>query len=196
MYTYILMYAYIHLYIFTNIHICRKTHTMIGPPDNRGVNMRAFETIFSNAQDEYKESGTHTSVSMSMLQVYNERIIDLLVAKTHGKEQMNLDSLAIHQHQNGQVYVDGLLEFDVNNGNEVSTLLSLGGQNLMVACNNINEYSSRSHLVIHVKIHRTNPITKQNTIGHLHLIDLAGSERIKTTAATGQRLREAQYINK
>ena len=32
--------------------------------------------------------------------------------------------------------------------------------------------------------------------GHLYLVDLAGSERIKQTSATGQRLKEAQNINK
>lgn len=175
----------------------RKTHTMIGPPDNRGVNMRSFETIFANANDEYRETGTQTVVNMSMLQVYNERIIDLLVNKPQSHmEPSNLDSLHIRQRQGGEVYVEGLTEYVVKNEKEVSTLLSLGGSNLMVASNNINEYSSRSHLVIDVKIQRTNPQTRQNTIGHLHLIDLAGSERVKTTEATGSRLREAQYINK
>lgn len=34
------------------------------------------------------------------------------------------------------------------------------------------------------------------TVGTLYLVDLAGSERVRKSAAEGQRLKEAQYINK
>lgn len=41
-----------------------------------------------------------------------------------------------------------------------------------------------------------NPITEERYEGTLNLIDLAGSERLANTGSTGDRLKEAQNINK
>jgi len=79
---------------------------------------------------------------------------------------------------------------------EVQNLMQKGLSNRQTASNNVNEHSSRSHLVIGVKIERENRRTGERILGIMQLVDLAGSERIKLTAATGQRLREAQHINK
>eukprot|EP00636_Phaeomonas_parva_P018397 CAMPEP_0118853442 /NCGR_PEP_ID=MMETSP1163-20130328/2029_1 /TAXON_ID=124430 /ORGANISM="Phaeomonas parva, Strain CCMP2877" /LENGTH=149 /DNA_ID=CAMNT_0006785993 /DNA_START=69 /DNA_END=518 /DNA_ORIENTATION=+ len=69
--------------------------------------------------------------------------------------------------------------------------MSLGGEHRSTASNNVNEHSSRSHLVLQVKVLR-----RGSQHGLLSLIDLAGSERLKNTSAQGQRLKEAQNINK
>lgn len=62
--------------------------------------------------------------------------------------------------------------------------------------NNVNEHSSRSHLVISVYARGENKATGVQSFGKLHLVDLAGSERLSRTNATGDRLKEAQNINK
>jgi hypothetical protein len=49
-----------------------QTHTMEGPADNRGVNLRALETVMelsSSTMEDYT-----TVVHVSMLEVYNEKI--------------------------------------------------------------------------------------------------------------------------
>ena len=46
------------------------------------------------------------------------------------------------------------------------------------------------------QVDRLNVVSGASVSGLLHLVDLAGSEKVKLTAASGQRLREAQNINK
>lgn len=62
---------------------------------------------------------------------------------------------------------------------EVEELVVLGGRNRTVGNNNVNEHSSRSHLVLQVHITSTDLATGYVQHGKLNLIDLAGSERIK-----------------
>ncbi|KAJ0798550.1 putative minus-end-directed kinesin ATPase [Helianthus annuus] len=60
----------------------------------------------------------------------------------------------------------------------------------------LNERSSRSHSVLTVHVRGTDLETNAVLRGNLHLVDLAGSERVDRSEATGDRLREAQHINK
>ena len=71
-----------------------------------------------------------------------------------------------------------------------------GGQNRSVGATKMNTDSSRSHLLLLLKLHGTDRVTNAVTRGTLTLVDLAGSERISKTEATGQRLVEAAAINK
>ena len=66
----------------------------------------------------------------------------------------------------------------------------------MQACTNMNEHSSRSHMMLTVYMQSTNLMTGTVTKGKLNLVDLAGSERINKSGATGAALKEAQNINK
>lgn len=66
---------------------------------------------------------------------------------------------------------------------EVEELVILGGRNRTVGNNNVNEHSSRSHLVLQVQIVSTDLTTGYVQHGRLNLIDLAGSERIKVKNA-------------
>ena len=72
----------------------------------------------------------------------------------------------------------------------------LGDSNRSVGATKMNTNSSRSHLLLLLKLHGTDRVTNAVTRGTLTLVDLAGSERISKTEATGQRLVEAAAINK
>jgi hypothetical protein len=61
---------------------------------------------------------------------------------------------------------------------------------------NMNEHSSRSHMMLTVTITSEHRPTGTSSRGKLNLVDLAGSERISKTGATGQALKEAQNISK
>jgi hypothetical protein len=163
-----------------------KTFTMMGPNHNQGVNTRAFECIFNNAA---RDEDNRTEIKMSMLEVYNEKVVDLLtdVKATEGLE--------VRMGKEG-VFVEGLSEWSVTNVTEVNETITRGGHSRTIASNNVNEHSSRSHLVILVRVDRENHRTGLVTAGFMYLVDLAGSERIKSTGASGERLREAQHINK
>lgn len=79
---------------------------------------------------------------------------------------------------------------------QVNDLMRQGKSNRAVGKHDMNEHSSRSHSIVTVTVRGQNRLDSASTFGKLHLIDLAGSERISKTDATGDRLKEAQNINK
>jgi kinesin family member C2/C3 len=78
---------------------------------------------------------------------------------------------------------------------DVEELIQKGDTNRSTFSTDMNEHSSRSHLILSLYITATNKLTAEKTASKLHLIDLAGSERVSRSHAEGDRLREAQYIN-
>jgi len=159
-----------------------KTFTMVGPPNNPGVNIRALEDLFrlSTLKEECQ-----TTVSASMLEIYNETILDLLAEGSANK------GLEIRQSA-----VDGLKIVPVSSLEDVEKVLAAGSKNRSTFSTNMNEHSSRSHCMFTVYTQTFNTVTGQTVRGKLHLVDLAGSERLSRTEAEGARLKEAQSINK
>ncbi|KAG5179304.1 P-loop containing nucleoside triphosphate hydrolase protein [Tribonema minus] len=164
-----------------------KTFTMTGPPSNRGVNTRALEELFRLSHARASE--VRDDISVSILEIYNETIQDLLSTANANKK------LEVRQSEHGN-YVPDLTVVPVTMIEDVLSLMELGDANRSSACTNMNEHSSRSHLMISVQVTSTNVHTGAVTRGKLHLIDLAGSERLSKSGATGQALKEAQNINK
>uniref|UniRef100_A0A453FEX6 Kinesin motor domain-containing protein n=1 Tax=Aegilops tauschii subsp. strangulata TaxID=200361 RepID=A0A453FEX6_AEGTS len=68
--------------------------------------------------------------------------------------------------------------------------------NRAVGSTALNERSSRSHSILTVHVRGLDVKNGSTSRGCLHLIDLAGSERVERSEATGDRLKEAQHINK
>ena len=117
---------------------------------------------------------------ISILEVYNEKLNDLLVEK-----QENIDKLEIRMGSNDAVFVEGIEERIVTSATDVEKLLLLATSQRITANNNINERSSRSHLVLTCHILGKDRRNGKCTTGKLTLVDLAGSERLKTTEAAG-----------
>ena len=164
-----------------------KTFTMEGTAECRGVNPRSMQLLFERITQSQKEFSY--TVSMSMLEIYNESIRDLLALPAdRGK------SLEVRQGPQGNHVPDCRLEI-VTSVEAVNELWLEGSRNRSVASTNMNEHSSRSHCVLSVTCACAHRVTGARTVGRLHLIDLAGSERVGKSGAAGERLKEAQALN-
>ena len=104
-------------------------------------------------------------------------------------------SLDIRMGKRGS-YVEHLISVEVFSEYDVQELMQLGHSHRSVGAHDANEHSSRSHLVLCIDIEATDQSNGSVTLSKLNLIDLAGSERVSKTAASGQRLKEAQNINR
>ncbi|KAF8055299.1 hypothetical protein N665_1299s0001 [Sinapis alba] len=178
-----------------------KTYTMMGKPGNveeKGLIPRCLEQIFETRQS-LRSQGWKYELQVSMLEIYNETIRDLL---STNKEAVRTDNgvspqkHAIKHDAHGNTHVAELTILDVKSSREVSFLLDHAARNRSVGKTQMNEQSSRSHFVFTLRISGVNESTEQQVQGVLNLIDLAGSERLSKSGSTGDRLKETQAINK
>ncbi|KAH6837267.1 Di-glucose binding protein with Kinesin motor domain-containing protein [Perilla frutescens var. hirtella] len=169
-----------------------KTFTMEGTNESRGVNYRTLEKLFHIIEE--RKSTFQYEVSVSVLEVYNEQIRDLLVLDS--QPCVNSKRLEIKQVGDGGHHVPGLVEAHVKNVSEVWEVLRTGSNGRAVGSTNANEHSSRSHCMHCVMVKGENLLSGECTRSKLWLVDLAGSERIAKTEVQGERLKETQNINR
>ncbi|XP_034932796.1 kinesin-like protein KIN-14N isoform X2 [Populus alba] len=177
-----------------------KTYTMMGKPGNleqKGLIPRSLEQIFQTRQS-LQSQGWKYEMQVSMLEIYNETIRDLLSTKDSSRTEYgsNGKQYAIKHDANGNTHVSDLTVVDVCSSREVAFLLDQASHSRSVGKTQMNEQSSRSHFVFTLRIYGVNENTEQQVQGVLNLIDLAGSERLSKSGSTGDRLRETQAINK
>ncbi|XP_030525354.2 kinesin-like protein KIN-14Q isoform X2 [Rhodamnia argentea] len=169
-----------------------KTYTMEGTKTARGVNYRTLEELFRIIRE--RQQLFQYDISVSVLEVYNEQIRDLLVPGN--QPGVPAKRLEIRQLSEGMHHVPGLVEAHVSNMHEVWEVLQAGSNARAVGSTNANEHSSRSHCIHCVMVKGENSLTGECTRSKLWLVDLAGSERIAKTEVQGERLKEAQNINR
>ncbi|XP_023514385.1 kinesin-like protein KIN-14Q isoform X1 [Cucurbita pepo subsp. pepo] len=169
-----------------------KTFTMEGTEGARGVNYRILEELFRLTKERQKLH--RYKVSVSVLEVYNEQIRDLLVsASQSGNGSKRLE---VRQISEGIHHVPGMVEAPVDNMSEVWEVLQTGSNARAVGSTNCNEHSSRSHCIHCVMVKGENLLNGECTSSKLWLVDLAGSERIAKVEVQGERLKETQNINR
>ncbi|XP_042049841.1 kinesin-like protein KIN-14I [Salvia splendens] len=169
-----------------------KTYTMTGPKEltkeSLGVNYRALSDLFE-ISEERKDTIAY-SISVQMMEIYNEQVRDLLVTDGGNKR------LEIRNNSSNGINVPNANLVNVASTSDVIDLMNLGHKNRAVGSTSMNDRSSRSHscLTVHVQ---GKDLTSGTTLrGCMHLVDLAGSERCDKTDAVGDRLKEAQHINR
>jgi kinesin family protein C1 len=176
-----------------------KTHTMLGSQDNPGLIPRAMHQVFETAQHmaaaaaaaNQQGGGWKWDMKAAMLEVYNEDIHDLLgPGPPAGKKH------TISHDDKGNTTVSHLHWVDVADADKVSFLLNRAMEGRAVGATAMNDRSSRSHFVFTLAIEGTNSSAGQKVKGLLHMIDLAGSERLDRSQVAGDRLKETQSINK
>ncbi|KAG8503963.1 hypothetical protein CXB51_002248 [Gossypium anomalum] len=176
-----------------------KTYTMSGPSGGStkdlGINYLALNDLFE-ISNQRKDIISY-EIQVQMVEIYNEQIRDLLSEDSSStKYPFLLNSLEIRScsNDNGLSLPDATLH-TVKSTSDVLNLMKYGEVNRVVCSTAINNRSSRSHSILTVHVH--GKYTSGNMLRScLHLVDLAGSERVDKSEVTGDRLKEAQHINK
>eukprot|EP00949_MAST-11_sp_MAST-11-sp1_P004639 g4639.t1 len=182
-----------------------KTFTMIGDLEQyhqRGIMPRAMAHLFT-------EIGNRTEyefkVSVSYMELYNERIFDLL--NPENAAQSSQYTIVENKNQKG-TYVRGLTYRQVDTEEDALKCLFEGSERRTVAQHVLNTTSNRSHCIFTVYIEQKSRLGSAEKVTHskLCLVDLAGSERLKKVDVSDPRSgnravdatikRESLYINK
>ncbi|KAL3668700.1 hypothetical protein V7S43_005996 [Phytophthora oleae] len=172
-----------------------KTHTMqgSGKAQMRGIIPRSIDLII-NCCEELTAMGWNFSLMVTFYEIYNETIRDLLTMENTSDVKHN-----IRTDNRGRNYVEGLTEVFIDfdqAAEQVDEIVNLAACNRSVDRTDMNAHSSRSHSIFALKIRGFNEAQNTEVEGNLSLVDLAGSERLSRSHATGDRLKEAQAINK
>lgn len=158
----------------------------IKDPELKGIIPRMVEHIFTAVASS--PAHIEFTVKVSIVEIYMEKIRDLLDAT-----KVNLK---VREDKRKGIYIEDVTEVFISQMSEVYVLIDQASSNRCVAYTNMNEGSSRSHLLFMMSIHQQNLTSLGAKNGKLFLVDLAGSEKISKTGAEGQTLKEAQQINK
>jgi kinesin family protein 5 len=137
-----------------------------------------------------RDEETDSTVSASFVEIYMERIRDLL---DEGGARV---SLQVREDCVRGVYVAGAVEVPALSADALLAVVSRGAANRATGATGMNEASSRSHAVLTVRVARTERVSGAARAGRLVLVDLAGSETNRATGTAGAALREAAAINK
>ncbi|KAK2835974.1 hypothetical protein Q5P01_016458 [Channa striata] len=172
-----------------------KSYTMMGKQDvkdQQGIIPLLCEDLFTKINDNTDNSMSY-SVEVSYMEIYCERVRDLLNPKNKG-------NLRVREHPLMGPYVEDLSKLAVTSYNDIQDLMDSGNKARTVAATNMNETSSRSHAVFNIiftqKRHDPETDNTSEKVSKISLVDLAGSERADSTGAKGTRLKEGANINK
>ncbi|XP_040207207.1 kinesin-like protein KIF16B isoform X1 [Rana temporaria] len=170
-----------------------KSYTMMGNPGDSGLIPRICEGLFSRIADVTRRGIASFRTEVSYLEIYNERVRDLLRRKSS-----KTFNLRVREHPKEGPYVEDLSKHLVQNYSDVEELMDAGNINRTTAATGMNDVSSRSHAIFTINFTQAKFDAEMpcETVSKIHLVDLAGSERADATGATGVRLKEGGNINK
>ncbi|XP_061075922.1 kinesin-like protein KIF1B isoform X1 [Conger conger] len=171
-----------------------KSYTMMGKQEEgqEGIIPLLCEELFEKISDNCDTEMSY-SVEVSYMEIYCERVRDLLNPKNKGH-------LRVREHPLLGPYVEDLSKLAVTSYTDIADLMDAGNKARTVAATNMNETSSRSHAVFTIvftqKKHDSETDLATEKVSKISLVDLAGSERADSTGAKGTRLKEGANINK
>ncbi|EPY50503.1 kinesin-like protein Klp6 [Schizosaccharomyces cryophilus OY26] len=173
---------------------CGKTHTISGEPNDPGIIFLTMRELLTRI--ESLKATMDVELSVSYLEIYNEKIRDLL-----SQDPMSLEtpkSLTIREDADQNISVPGLTYYSPKDLQEVMDIIVRGNNNRTMSPTEANAVSSRSHAVLQIYVHQT---PRSNSEGKelrsvFSFIDLAGSERASATKNRGDRLVEGANINR
>ena len=170
-----------------------KSYSMVGYGANKGIVPISCEEIFKRITNNTNPA-IHYEVEVSMLEIYNEKVQDLLVPINKRPPT----GLKIRESKALGVFVADLTKYPVSSYEEISNKMDEGYQNRTIGSTLMNNTSSRAHTIVTIEFKQVNTEgkLKSEKLSKINLVDLAGSERANSTGATGARLKEGCNINK
>lgn len=161
-----------------------KTYTMLGNEEaEQGLVHKVVAEMLDYVQQKTMD-GAQCALTLSMIEIYNERLTDML--SPNGEEEVTLISgFPRFTHKATLCRVSDAIE-----------TIQRGLAWRHTAATLMNERSSRSHVVFIFDLEEYNSFTDQTDVAHLFMIDLAGSESLKKSQASGVAAGEAGKINK
>lgn len=166
-----------------------KTYTIYGSESNPGITPRAISELFRILKKENNKFSF--SLKAYMVELYQDTLVDLLLPRN--AKRLKLD---IKKDSKGMVLVENVTVVPISTFEEIESIIQRGSDQRHTAGTQMNEESSRSHLILSIVIESTNLQTQSVARGKLSFVDLAGSERVKKSGSSGNQLKEAQSINK
>jgi kinesin family protein 5 len=161
-----------------------KTHTMIGSARGKGqgITPRAVGAVFA-ALNKAVASGASWTVEVSVLEIYNERVRDLLATGV-GVTTVEIHEVKTDAQSTSCFRCHDATTWPVESPDDALAALSEGVRRRETARTDMNHHSSRSHLIFTLCIAQTDHEAGATLRSRLHLVDLAGSERLKRSMAT------------
>lgn len=144
------------------------------------------------------ESSKGYEVYVSMLEIYNEKVQDLLVRISDRPKS----GLKVRESKTIGVFVEGLTKYPVTSYEDIQSIMEKGYENRTIGSTLMNATSSRAHTIVNIQFNQFDASqgqAKQSRIfksSNINLIDLAGSERTSMSGTSGDRLKEGCNINK
>ncbi|KAF4636099.1 hypothetical protein G7Y89_g1996 [Cudoniella acicularis] len=186
-----------------------KTFSMQGTATSPGVIPLAITDIFSYIRET---PSREFLLRVSYLEIYNEKIHDLLSAPPAGTVvgpgAPQQEEIKLREDSKRGVYASPLKEEIVQSPTQLLRVIARGDQARRTSSTQFNARSSRSHAVVQIVVESReripgNGVMSENKrsgllpggvrVSTLSLIDLAGSER---AAETKERRTEGSHINK
>ncbi|KAI8928585.1 P-loop containing nucleoside triphosphate hydrolase protein [Entophlyctis helioformis] len=175
-----------------------KTFTITGPdgpqtPDTVGIVPRALNFLFGHVAT-LRAAGVLVGIRIqaSYLEIYNEHVQDLLNPPN--------TTLPVRWSAERGFYVENLFIVDCEVLDDALAVLEEGLRNRTTASHDMNEHSSRSHSVLTIYLETVSMDKDEGrpvkAHGKISFVDLAGSEKVKESKATGDTFTEALSINK
>ncbi len=189
----------------------RKTYTMQGDGKAQSGQAGIVQLVVSDLF-RFSRMGAQSSrefiIKVSYVEVYNERIRDLLADDagdnaSQGTPQatpvlVNVPDIQIRTGATGEVTMNCITK-QVHTVEDVLELLIFGNSNRVVAKTDMNNHSSRSHAIFRLTVQSAEKGLGMGAdvvrIADFNLVDLAGSESAKLSSASGKRQKEGAKIN-
>ncbi|KAG7381589.1 hypothetical protein PHYPSEUDO_005829 [Phytophthora pseudosyringae] len=204
----------------TSLVASMRANSNVGIPstlatsERRGLIPRICQGLVAEI-DEAKRSGTSCTLVMSYVEIYDERVYDLLSQATTkvscvryllpacGLPYARISplcfiqkSLKVREHPEDGAFVERALRVQVTSYTQILDLIDEGNRARSVTSAHNTYRPTRSHTVLTVSLAQNSFGLEGPKKSKLSLVDLAGSERVDLSGASGLRLREAASVNR